>query len=661
MNNAKQSMFVLPDGRKVLFTFCLVSSLFLLWGFCNGMIDVMDRHFQTELRLSLSQSAWVQFAHWMGYFLMSMPAGWLATRLGYRGGIIAGLLLVAVGGFWFIPATKIAAFWAFLLGVCVVASGLTFLETVANPYTTVLGSPRYAAARINTAQSCNGVGWILGPIAGTLFFYGKDTSGHSTGSQTLWIPYAGVAVAVLILAVMFFFAPVPDVQAEDDYGIESKDDNGPEAGAPAIRKVNRGLSYFLLLGNVVALFSVFGMIAWLVLNSLGAGPQLAGFASKLPHPDNMAITGETAVFMTLIVAGCAAFALAALWLIGVTRRLTHRSIWSHEHFTGATLAQFLYVAAQCGIFSFFINYITSEPPSLPASWMKSGLSKWIEVRTAFAAPDFKDVSSLATKLHDKADPLSAYLASNLSAATVQTLAYYKQGLSSDTAARIAISQDLTSLIFKTNIYSPERFAGVNLRNTTQQLLAQKEKGRDEARLNRLLLADAYPNELGFRDGVICVTNSFASTLASVAFVWFWLGRVTGAAMLRRASAHKTVGLYSVLNVLVCFLIFLKLGWLSVLGVFVSYFLMSISFPTIFALGIFGLGARAKGASAFIVMGIVGGALLPKVMGAVADHYNMSRGFIVPLICFALIALYGYGWPKLSRVESLHGVGASGGH
>jgi fucose permease len=654
-------MFVLPDGRNVLFTFCLVSSLFLLWGFCNGMIDVMDRHFQTELRLSLSQSAWVQFAHWMGYFLMSLPAGWLATRLGYKGGIIAGLLLVAVGGLWFVPATKIAAFWAFLLGVCVVASGLTFLETVANPYTTVLGPPHYAAARINTAQSCNGVGWILGPIAGTLFFYGKDTSGHSTGSQTLWIPYAGVAVVVLILAVMFFFAPVPDVKAEDDYNIEGKDDNGAAGGAPAVRKVNRGLSYCLLLGNVLALFSVFGMIAWLVLNSLGAGTYLVGFASALPHPAKMAITGETAVFITLLVAGCVLFIMAALALIGFTRRLSHHSIWSHEHFSGATLAQFLYVAAQSGIFSFFINYITFEPPSLPASWMNSGVSQWVEVRTSFAATDFKDVSSLAAKLHDKADPISAYLASNLSAATVQTLAHYKQGLASDTAARIAISQDLTSLILKTNIYTPERFAGVTLQATTRQLLAQTAKGRDEARLNRLLLADAYPNELSFRDGVICVTNSVASTLASVAFGWFLLGRITGAALLRRASAHRIVGLYSVLNVLVCFVIFLKLGWLSVLGVFVSYFLMSISFPTIFALGIFGLGTRAKGASAFIVMGIVGGALLPKVMGAVADHYNMSRGFIVPLICFGFIALYGYCWPKLSRVEALHGVGASGGH
>jgi FHS family L-fucose permease-like MFS transporter len=146
----------------------------------------------------------------------------------------------------------------------------------------------------------------------------------------------------------------------------------------------------------------------------------------------------------------------------------------------------------------------------------------------------------------------------------------------------------------------------------------------------------------------------------VAFICFLLGRVVGAALLRRASAHRVVGLYAVLNVVACLLVFLKLGWISVASVFVSYFLMSIMFPTIFALGIFGLGSRAKRASAYIVMAIVGGAILPKVMGAVADHYDMSRGFIVPLVCFVLIALYGYGWPTLSRADALHGVGARSG-
>ena len=108
------SLFRTPDGKNRAFTFALITSLFLLWGFLNGMIDVMDKHFQEELNLSLSQSAWVQFAHYLGYFLMALPAGWLASKLGYKGGIITGLLMVAVGGFWFIAATNIATFWAFL-------------------------------------------------------------------------------------------------------------------------------------------------------------------------------------------------------------------------------------------------------------------------------------------------------------------------------------------------------------------------------------------------------------------------------------------------------------------------------------------------------------------------------------------------------------------
>jgi FHS family L-fucose permease-like MFS transporter len=89
--------------------------------------------------------------------------------------------------------------------------------------------------------------------------------------------------------------------------------------------------------------------------------------------------------------------------------------------------------------------------------------------------------------------------------------------------------------------------------------------------------------------------------------------------------------------------------------------MSIMFPTIFALGIFGLGVRAKKASAFIVMAIMGGAVLPKLMGHVGDQHGMSRAFIVPLACFAIVAVYGYLWPRLSKSEGLVGVKASGGH
>src|SRR5215469_13035368 len=103
MTPKKTGLFISEDGQNLALTFALVCSLFFLWALCSGMIDVMDKHFQEELNLSKSQSAWVQFAHYLGYFLMAIPAGWLASKLGYKGGIITGLLIVAAGGFWFIP------------------------------------------------------------------------------------------------------------------------------------------------------------------------------------------------------------------------------------------------------------------------------------------------------------------------------------------------------------------------------------------------------------------------------------------------------------------------------------------------------------------------------------------------------------------------------
>ena len=143
----ERGMFVLRDGRNVAFTFMLLLMLFALWGFCNGMIDVMDKHFQEELHLSLSQSAWVQTAHYLGYLLMAFPAGWLATRLGYRGGLIVGLIMVSCGGFWFIPATHIAQFWAFLVGVCIIAAGMMIPAALAAAQ--VLESHGVSAAVLN--------------------------------------------------------------------------------------------------------------------------------------------------------------------------------------------------------------------------------------------------------------------------------------------------------------------------------------------------------------------------------------------------------------------------------------------------------------------------------------------------------------------------------
>jgi FHS family L-fucose permease-like MFS transporter len=530
MSETKKGLFVV-NGQSLAFTFALVSSLFFVWALCNGMIDVMDKHFQEELSLTKSQSAWVQFAHYLGYFLMSIPAGALATKLGYKRGIIVGLLIVAVGGFWFIPATHISelsrsgsvspttAFIGFLAGVCAIATGLTFLETIANPYTTVLGDPRYAATRINLAQSCNGLGWVFGPPLGGVFFYSKNSLGQSTGNQTLFIPYVGVAVVAIVLAVVFGFANVPDIKTEDDYHVDEQ--NGSEDAGTDDREIDRPLVYLFLLLNVALLVGAIAMIIWAILGSLKVDQN---------------------TMIEALFAGCsAALLVAAAKLVGVTKRITRHSAWAHPHFSSATVAQFFYVAAQAGIFSFFINYMTAETPAIPARW---------------GAPEF----------------LFGWVHSWL--------------------------------------------------------------------------------EIG-KSGALVLSDKGAANLASAAFICFLIGRFTGAALLRRYSAHKMLGLYALLNVFVCLLVFCKLGWLSVICVFLSYFFMSIMFPTIFALGIFGLGSRAKKASSFIVMAIMGGAILPKVMGAVADKWDMSRGFIVPLFCFVIIALYGFNWSRFSKADSLH--------
>jgi FHS family L-fucose permease-like MFS transporter len=158
-----------------------------------------------------------------------------------------------------------------------------------------------------------------------------------------------------------------------------------------------------------------------------------------------------------------------------------------------------------------------------------------------------------------------------------------------------------------------------------------------------------------------VTDKGAANMESLGFVCFILGRFSGTAFVRAFSAHGVLGLYGLMNLLVCLGIFMNCGWLSVACVFLSFFFMSIMFPTIFALGIYGLGDRAKKASAFLVMAIMGGAILPKLMGAIADRSSMSDGYLVPMVCFGLIGAYGLFWPKLSGSKTLGAVKTSAGH
>lgn len=207
----KQSLFAAPNGKSYLIPFILITSLFLLWGFAHGLLDVLNKHFQGAFTMTKAESGLVQFSTYIAYFLMALPAGMFMKRYGYKKGIILGLLLFAAGAFAFIPAAFLHSATPFLVALFVIACGLCILETAANPYSTILGPAESGAQRLNLSQSFNGLGWILGPLVGGALIFG----GVQDDPFTLTKPYILVGCVVLLVAVLFFFTRLPEVKTEE--------------------------------------------------------------------------------------------------------------------------------------------------------------------------------------------------------------------------------------------------------------------------------------------------------------------------------------------------------------------------------------------------------------------------------------------------------------
>lgn len=216
-NNMSKSSGFVTDGKghNYLVPFILITTLFFLWGFAHSFLDVLNKHFQNTLNASKTESALVQFMVYGGYFLMALPAGYIIRRAGYRAGVLTGLVLYAVGAFLFVPGGQMGSFAFYLVALFIIGCGLTCLETAANPYATVLGDPSQAERRINVAQSLNGLGWIIGPFVGGLFLFGDQSeTGYDLGFTTLpaiTIPYAAIGLLVILVAMVFAFVRLPQV------------------------------------------------------------------------------------------------------------------------------------------------------------------------------------------------------------------------------------------------------------------------------------------------------------------------------------------------------------------------------------------------------------------------------------------------------------------
>ncbi len=196
-------------SRKYLAPFILITTLFFLWGFARAVLDVLNKHFQESLDISVTESSLIQVTTYMGYFLMAIPAGIFIRKQGYKRGVLLGLGLFAIGSFLFVPGSSIGTLPAFLVCLFILACGLAILETAANPYSAELGPKETSSSRLNLSQSFNGLGSCLAPaiVGGFLFSGGEDSD--------VSIPYIIMGFVVLVIAIVFSMSKLPEIKSEE--------------------------------------------------------------------------------------------------------------------------------------------------------------------------------------------------------------------------------------------------------------------------------------------------------------------------------------------------------------------------------------------------------------------------------------------------------------
>lgn len=252
-------------SKKYFFPFILVTSLFFFWGFVHNLDPVLIPHLKKAFRLNDLETSLVDFSVFIAYFAMALPAGYVMRKFGYKSGIILGLTLFAIGCLLFLPAADTRKYIFFLGALFVIASGLTFLETAANPYVTVLGPPETATQRLNFSQSFNGFAAFMAPIIGGKYILsdvnytdvqlakmlpGEKEAYLIKEASSVKGPYLVLGMLIILIAILFIFTKLPDIK-EDNLESDDKDRN-------AIQKILHALRHKHLNWAIVAQFFYVG-------------------------------------------------------------------------------------------------------------------------------------------------------------------------------------------------------------------------------------------------------------------------------------------------------------------------------------------------------------------------------------------------------------------
>lgn len=319
--------------------FVLVTSLFFLWAFVHNLEPILIPHLKKACQLTDFQSALIDSAVYVAYFLMAIPAGLVMKKYGYKRAILIGLLLYASGAFLFLPAADTRVYLLFLVALFVIASGCAFLETAANPYVTLLGNSETATARLNLAQAFNGFGAFIAPYAGGLWIL----SGVEHSSQELaelkpeelnqylqWeadavrLPYFIIGITVLAVAILIWRTSMPE------YSIGRKSSGSGILKAVAHRQLKWGVvAQFFYVGAQVCVTSFFIRFAkhasdipekqaafWLSMAMLGfmAGRFAGTFFMKYVSANKL-LTAYSVICMVLLAVASTQSGESAVWAI----------------------------------------------------------------------------------------------------------------------------------------------------------------------------------------------------------------------------------------------------------------------------------------------------------------------------------------------------------
>jgi len=270
--------------------FIFLTLLFFLWGFLTVIVDSLIPRLKEVFELSYFQAGMVQFAFFGAYFLLSIPASFILSKIGYKKGIVLGILMMAGGCLLFYPASSLRIFWIFMLGYFILAGGITILQVAANPYVTILGPEKSAASRLNLSQAFNSLGASIAPIVGALFILSdkiktageissltatEQTDYYAAEASAVQTPFIVIAGILIAIALVFVFVNLPKVIGE-----------GEQKGSYATAFKNKNLilgaiGLFCYVGAEVAIGSY--MVNYFMQLNLAEVIRNTPFMSSIAH------------------------------------------------------------------------------------------------------------------------------------------------------------------------------------------------------------------------------------------------------------------------------------------------------------------------------------------------------------------------------------------